>query len=212
MAWVEAKADDSIESIAYRHGHHPDTVWNHPQNSALRDKRGSMHVLLRGDRVFVPDLRKKTLALPTGQRHALRRHAVPAVLRLRIVIFGRPVRQRPCRVCFPAHDELRLETDDEGFVEIPLYPDAEAGRLVAELEDGTSLEFAIRPRRLDPVTTMTGVQARLSNLGFYQGEIDGLLNLNTLFALQNFQRACGLAVTGSVDEPTRAALLRDHGT
>lgn len=34
--WVEIASDDSIESVAFRHGHFPETIWNHPQNAALQ--------------------------------------------------------------------------------------------------------------------------------------------------------------------------------
>lgn len=210
--WVVAKADDSVESIAYRHGHDPDTLWNHPENQKLRELRSSMHVLLEGDRIYVPALRPKQLPRPTGARHSFRRRAVPSLLRLRLVLFGRPVSRCPCRVEFPDHDPLQLETDEDGHIEIPLWPDADPGRLVADLENGTALEFPLRPRKLDPVTTMSGVQARLSNLGLYRGEIDGLLNEGTLFALMRFQELQGLPRSGASDDATRAALLREHGS
>ena len=43
---------ESVESIAHAAGHFWDTVWQHPDNAALRQLRRSPHVLLPGDVVF----------------------------------------------------------------------------------------------------------------------------------------------------------------
>ncbi|WP_347304015.1 L,D-transpeptidase family protein [Croceibacterium sp. TMG7-5b_MA50] len=51
-------------------------------------------------------------------------------------------------------------------------------------------------------------QVVLERLGFGPGVIDGRTGLSTTNALQGFQEANGLEVTGEFDEPTRAALAR----
>lgn len=51
------------------------------------------------------------------------------------------------------------------------------------------------------------MQARLQTLGLYEGPIDGIYGPQTAHALAAYQRAHGLAVTGTVTEETRQALL-----
>jgi lipoprotein-anchoring transpeptidase ErfK/SrfK len=52
------------------------------------------------------------------------------------------------------------------------------------------------------------VQVVLERLGFGPGVIDGKTGLSTTNALQGFQQANGLEVTGEFDQPTQAALAR----
>lgn len=52
----------------------------------------------------------------------------------------------------------------------------------------------------------TAVQTSLKTVGFYGGEIDGIYGPATVEAVQAFQRASNLPVTGYVDQATAAAL------
>lgn len=49
-------------------------------------------------------------------------------------------------------------------------------------------------------------QRRLHALGFYNGPIDGVWGHETRAAVERYQQSRGLAMTGRIDEPTRAAL------
>ncbi len=63
---------------------------------------------------------------------------------------------------------------------------------------------------LDPVDENEGVQARLNNLGFYCGKVDGIIGPHTAAALKSFQRKMGLPDTGRADQTTRARLRDAH--
>ncbi|MCO5063135.1 MAG: peptidoglycan-binding protein [Rhizobiaceae bacterium] len=54
---------------------------------------------------------------------------------------------------------------------------------------------------------LQAVQAVLKQLGYYQGEVDGLAGPNTSAAISAYQRRMGLSVSGSVDE----SLLKELG-
>ena len=57
-----------------------------------------------------------------------------------------------------------------------------------------------------PADAAYRVEARLSELGFLPGEPDGSMDDDTRVALEAFQQANGLTVSGAADEPTQAAL------
>ena len=63
---------------------------------------------------------------------------------------------------------------------------------------------------LDPMETVTGVQARLNNLGFCCGKVDNVVGPRTRAALRAFQSSENLEVTGEVDDATRSKLLAAH--
>jgi hypothetical protein len=60
------------------------------------------------------------------------------------------------------------------------------------------------------LTTVRDIQARLRDLGFDPGPIDGIRGPKTIAAVKAFQLSRGLAVDGIVGPMTRSALL--HGT
>src|SRR4051812_26027945 len=62
---------ECIFSIATRYGHKWDTIWNAPENEALRKERDHPGVLMPGDQVSIPDLQPKTFTLATGKRHKI---------------------------------------------------------------------------------------------------------------------------------------------
>ncbi|GAG47234.1 unnamed protein product, partial [marine sediment metagenome] len=47
------KEGDCISSIARRYGLLPDSVWDDPKNSKLKDERKDPNVLMAGDTVYV---------------------------------------------------------------------------------------------------------------------------------------------------------------
>jgi hypothetical protein len=207
--FIEVRQSDSAESIAYRHGHIIDTVWNHPRNEALRTLRRDPHVLLPGDRLFVPDRCRKTVKAATGGVHRFRRRGVPSHLTV-VLAIGQEVLAN-------LHFELEIGgatrsgvTDAEGRISVPVMPDAPHSRLVVD-PGGRNLAFELALRRLDPITETTGIQGRLRNLGYYQGDVDGLFGQFTLLSVQRFQADHGLPARGEMDEDTRERLLTAHG-
>ena len=64
---------------------------------------------------------------------------------------------------------------------------------------------------LDPIETMSGIQARLRNLGYYGGVVDGNSNRLVEDALRTFQKQVGLSSTGQADEATLDALKSAFG-
>ncbi len=64
---------------------------------------------------------------------------------------------------------------------------------------------------MDPVSQISGQQARLRNLGLFDQEIDGESSPEFEDAVRGFQAAQGIEPTGNVDEATAHALESAHG-
>ncbi|MBI3776578.1 MAG: hypothetical protein HY273_13725 [Gammaproteobacteria bacterium] len=75
---------DSLANIAYENGLLAQTVWDSPDNQALRDKRPDMNILMPGDVLVIPDKRLRKSAIATGQRHRFRLKDVPHMFRLQL--------------------------------------------------------------------------------------------------------------------------------
>ena len=68
---------DCIDSISFNYGFMPDTIWNHPTNAELKQKRQNPNILFPGDVVVIPDKTVKEELGTTEQRHRFRRRSVP---------------------------------------------------------------------------------------------------------------------------------------
>jgi hypothetical protein len=103
-------------------------------------------------------------------------------------------------------------TDADGYVDCEIPPKARQGRLV--LAPGTPHETAVEINlgHLDPIGEVSGVKQRLRNLCFDCGPPDDEETPALEAALRAFQAKHALAVTGKIDDATRAELLKAHGT
>ena len=79
------KQGDCIYSIAKAHGFLWETLWDLPENAELKQMRKDPAVLYPGDRVFIPDLRKKEEPGETEKRHRFRLKGTPSKLVLRFL-------------------------------------------------------------------------------------------------------------------------------
>jgi hypothetical protein len=206
----QVQEGESLASIALEHGFFPDTLWQLPDNAALKSTRGDPNVLLEGDIVVIPDKRLKEAAKPDGKSHRFRRKGVPAMLRLRLLDDEDKARGNvPYRLDIDG--KLREgRTTSDGFIEEALPPDAREGQLIlgeGEDEEKMQLEFS----QLNPSSEVSGAQHRLTNLGYGCGDDEpGTCGPGTRAALQAFQRDYQLAVTGECDAVTKKKLKELH--
>lgn len=101
-------------------------------------------------------------------------------------------------------------SDENGLVEEDV-PDG-AGRAKLKLVNGElAEEYEILIGQLEPVSELKGIQARLENLGYAVGPIDGIYGPLTKGAIKGFQHEAGLEQTGKVDETLGEKLTEVHG-
>lgn len=199
---------DCISSIALNHGFFWETLWNHGSNSELKSKRQDPNILKEGDLVHIPDLTLKQESGATEQRHRFKRKGVPEKLRIRIEDEeGKPIANVPYKITIDG-THRHGTTDADGWVIESIPPDAQGGKLLVGKE-GEEQEHELNLGHLDPIEELTGVQARLRNLG-YDCAVDGQLNEQTREALKHFQLEHSLDPTGEPDDATREHLQKEH--
>jgi N-acetylmuramoyl-L-alanine amidase len=200
---------ECISSIARDTGHFWDTLWKEPGNTELRTARGEPNVLMPGDRVFVPPIRPKQEPGQSEMRHRFIRRGEPSKIRMTVKRGGEPRRNEPYTLEVDGQVFTGI-LDPEGKFEQAIPGNARKGKLiVGEGEDAK--EYPLKLGGLDPVDSLAGVQARLTNLGFGAGEATGGMNEKTEAAVRKFQAKHGLPETGVADQATRAKLKEIHG-
>jgi len=200
------KQGDSLTSIADQHGYFWRTLWNHPKNAKLKEKRKNPNILMAGDQVFIPEKTQRAESVPTGKTHTFRVRGVPARLNLRLLdVWGSP-RVGVKYTLKVDNQDFSGQSDDDG--QISQVIPAQAGKAVLKLETGE--EWKLDLGHVNPTEYTSGVQARLKNLGYYKGPISGDLDDATRDAIRRFQGSCGLQPTGEADASTQDALLQAH--
>jgi N-acetylmuramoyl-L-alanine amidase len=235
----EVEQGECIGSIAYEHGFFWQTLWDDPHNAKLKQRRKDSNVLKEGDVVHIPDLTLRQEFSATEQLHRFQLKGVPAKLRVRVLQAeeaaspeprdwdeefepvdppepppppaggGKPRANASYRLCVDGVWTSGT-TKSDGLIECSIPPNAMEARLV--LDPGTAKETVtlLKLGHLDPVEEVSGVQARLNNLGFSCGPVDGVLGPRTRRALKGFQGSAGLEATGDLDDKTRQKLRQTH--
>lgn len=200
------KQGDCIRSIAAKHSMNFETIWNAPQNKALKEARKKPGVLMPGDRLFIPEKQQKQVDCPTGERHRFKRKGVQSTFTVFLNDCGEPRKDQPYKLIFD-NTILEGQTDDQGKIEavIPSHI-KKVKALVGENEEPFVFDFG----KVDPLDTVSGVQTRLANLGFYDEPITGIEDMATKNAISDFQSKYELEVNGSIDEPTLKKLEEIH--
>lgn len=207
----EVGVGECLASIAFENGFFYETLWEHDRNAALKEKRQSPHILLAGDVVHVPDLRVKTVEAATGRRHTFRRRGVPEVLELRLLDDAVPRADVPYVLTIDGVKHTG-RTDAEGRLRHYIAPNAAQGTLTLHPGGEQQEELDVLLRRLDPIDAVSGLAARLANLGFYAGGPTSEKSPALQEALLAFQRHHRLDPSGELDAATRSALLHHHGS
>jgi len=202
------KEGDCISSIAVESGHVWTTIWEDPANSELRQVRENPNTLLPDDRVTIPPLRRKDEPGETEMHHRFRHRGAPEMLRIRLVDeFNEPCTNVPY-ILIVDGDQRQGTTNADGELQERIAANAREAQLLLDNDDEV---ITLHLGHLHPITEISGVQARLSNLGFNCGPVTGELNERTRDAIKEFQTHCSLRPTGRLDEQTRDALAERYG-
>ena len=200
----------SVASLAYKNGLFWETVWNHPKNENLRKLREDHNILFPGDEVFIPPLRIKEVNVSTGKPVKFRKKGVPEKLNLQFFNLDREPYGGVDYELLMEGRSWRGKLDDQGWLHVDIPPDSQHGRItLGTQEDAWTIDLDLG--HLDPITELTGLQARLRNLGYFHGEITGQKTEDFLSAVHAFRTAHGLEVNFEIGDDFQAKLKEIHG-
>ena len=217
MPSYTVKQGDHLSKIAEKNGFGDyRALWDHPQNSQLKQKRENPNVLYPGDVLYVPEKECKDESGATEQRHRFRVHSKNFVLRIVLKDFeDEPVADAGCQLHLEGK-VFSFRTDAHGRIEQTIPSTADGGVLI--FDDPAAVPFDerihIKIGHLDPVDTTSGIQARLNNLGYDAGPVDGNESEQIRSAIEEFQCdtfKIASEVDGKCGPNTQSKLKKVHG-
>lgn len=207
------RQSDTIISIAYNNGFFWETIWDHPNNAELKELREDPNVLYPGDVVFIPEKEEKQESCASDETHTFCRKG--ASEELRIVLKddeGEPLANTSYTLTVDGNN-FTGTTNGEGLLVESILPNASRGRVIVLDEGGNEIDgYELALGHLDPVTEISGVQMRLTNLGYDCSSEEGEPGPRTQQAIERFQQAQELETTGEIDDATREKLKEVHGS
>ncbi len=196
------KQGDCISSIAASCGMRWNTIWDHPDNSDLKQKRKDPNVLYAGDTVSIPDRESKQQSCATDGLHKFNKKAQPTRVKIRLLLDDQP-RGNMAYELHVGSASISGSTDGDGYLEEEVPPDIRTGLLI--VTEGTIRDvFQLGFGTLDPIATDDGVKQRLEALGF-----NAELDLSA--AVRGFQSKNGLDATGVIDDSLKGKLQEVFG-
>ena len=165
---------DCISSIAKQYGVPWDTVWNHPDNAALKEKRKNPNVLYPGDLLYIPDREVREESCTTDKQHTFVKKT--SDLKLRLMLrdqYEQPVADASCNLILGSRSTT-ITTDGNGKIEVDIQADDHEGVLIFQSSEtpfnNTPIPFRIGD--LNPPDETSGQVARLNNLGYFAGDLE----------------------------------------
>jgi hypothetical protein len=207
---ITIKQGECLMTIALAKGFDPQTIWDHPDNAELKELRHTYQALLAGDRLVIPDLEEKEVAVSTDTVSHFKLNVGSVKLRLRLTRHNQARADEAFELMIDgAAAPITGTTDGDGWIDQAIP--ADATRATLKLRDGVE-SYTLNLGHLDPHDSPAGIQQRLRSLGFYFGRVDGEIGDVTAAALRRFQTAKDLGVSGEADDATVSALRDAYGT
>ncbi|MFO0618677.1 MAG: type VI secretion system tip protein TssI/VgrG [Polyangiaceae bacterium] len=199
---------DYLDKLAFVYGFDADKVWSDGKNSDLKEKRKVPNLLHPGDVVYFPRGPRKGLDLQKGTSNDYTATVPKTKVRIKFVeLTNAPY------VVEGLGAKIEGTTDQEGMAafEVPVHV-----REVQVLFPKANLKFPVMIGDMDPVDEASGARKRLQHLG-HQGypaadASESDVEAADREALLAFQKARGLEQTGELDDATKAAIVREHGS
>jgi hypothetical protein len=181
-------------------------ILDRPENAELKKKRTDPGLLKAGDRVFIPNREMRHEASAVDAKHTFKVSPPKAWIRLAVKDAAGEAYAGKKYELAVAGKTVSGNLPADGLIEQAVPVDTTAGTLTVWIADGISQVWELRIGHMDPADEVSGVQARLNNLGFDCGEPDGVEDEETQAAVRAFQVLTGLESTGAIDDALRQKL------
>jgi len=200
---VTVQQGDCIFSLARQNGFFWETLWNHADNSQLKQLRKDPSILQPNDVVKIPKKEPREESRGTDAKHQFKLKGTPVKVRIKVLREGKPRANQPYRLTIDG--KLKTgQTDGSGLVELTIPANAKSGEL--RVGKGTEEEiYEFQLGTVDPLDTEAGARGRLADLGY-----DESLPFDEL--LKEFQGKEGITpASGTLDAATQAKLKERFG-
>jgi len=181
-------------------------IVNAPENASIKDTLTDPGILKPGLSLFIPNktLKQQPSAIDATHPFSIKRPT--AWLRLAIKDADGAALAGKKFELLVAGKTIAGTLGADGVLEQTVPISTTGGTLKVWLTDTTFENWQLKIGWMDPISEVSGVQARLNNLGFDCGEPDGVLDDDTAAAIKAFQARIGADVTGTIDDTLRQKL------
>jgi N-acetylmuramoyl-L-alanine amidase len=208
----KVRRGECMASIAAKYGFSDyRDIYQDPANAALKAKRPNPSLLFPGDLIEIPERKPTIFECETGKTHAFELKLPKRMLSLRLEeMTGTAIGEMPVKLVTSDRQTFDIVTDKAGNLRQPLplttkWVTLYAGSMVRHIRIAD-----LNPMRDAPDGGVSGIQARLKNLGFFAGTPDGRMGPETEDALADF-RASLPQDPGENMNDLIAALEKAHG-
>jgi hypothetical protein len=201
------KQGDHLSALADQFGFFElESIWDHPNNAALKAKRKDPHILFPGDELFIPAKADKTAPAPTTKINTFKVKKQPLKIKLLLQdVNGKPLANVDCKLDIEG-TVTSEKTGGDGTITKTISRSAKVGKLSL-----THLDVPLLIGHLDPVEEDSGQVARLNNLGYEAGDLGKSDPDRFKSAVEEFQCDNSLNVDGICGSGTQAKLKQVHG-
>ncbi|MEO8380912.1 MAG: peptidoglycan-binding protein [Acidobacteriota bacterium] len=178
-------------------------IVNAPENASVKDTLTDPGIVQGGLSLFIPSKTMKQKPSAVDALHPFTIKRPTAWLRLALKDSdGTALAGKAFQLTVGGKSFAGTVAAD-GVLEQAVPIDVTSGSLKVWITDAELEEWQLKIGWMDPISTITGVQARLNNLGFDCGDADGVLDDATTWAIKAFQSRVGLEPTGTLDDALR---------
>jgi N-acetylmuramoyl-L-alanine amidase len=202
---------ECLSSIASRFGVSDwQDIYNASENADFKKKRPDPNVIFPGDKVIIPDFKPASSQNADGGTTVVIKLPERKVQVKLLGAGGKALADVECTLEFGETKLPPAKTDGGGIVKFAIPSDVTTALLRAP---GRCWELGLC--QLNPMTDVgddvSGIQARLNNLGFGGGIVSGVLDAPTKAAIRDFERAQGWEPTGKSSDKLTSKLAEIYG-
>lgn len=208
---------ETLLRIAKQYGYQTSkALYNHPSNAEFKALRPDPNLIYPGDKITIPQKKEKFIPLRTNSINSFVVQNEKEYFRLQIIhedgddITGKriviTIGSQTIDTVLPSNGliEVELNENDSLTGQVDLY--------LKEDQSSPSESFTAQVGHLDPIDTLSGVQARCNLLGFDCGTVDGINGSKTKAGVRDFQYEHDLEVDGIAGAKTKAKLQQVFGS
>ncbi|NMR27387.1 LysM peptidoglycan-binding domain-containing protein [Pseudoalteromonas sp. NEC-BIFX-2020_015] len=207
---------ETLLRIARQYGYKTSTaLYNHSSNAEFRALRPDPNLIYPGDKITIPSKKEKFMPLRTSSVNTFVVQNEKEYFRLQIIhedgddITGKRI------VLNIGSQTIDTVLPSDGLIEVELNENdtltAQVDLYLKEDQSSPSESFTAQVGHLDPIDTLSGVQARCNSLGFDCGKVDGINGPKTKAGVKEFQQAQQLQVDGIAGPVTKSRLVYVYG-